>query len=63
MENKKMKLIELYNQSRLKDWTEYDLYVRLNGVDVPVDKYSRDTECGKIVLHTGLPRPRKKKSE
>lgn len=55
-----MKLIELYNQSRLKDWVDYDVYVNINGVEVPVDKYSRDTDYEKIVLHTGLPRPKRK---
>lgn len=56
-----MKLIELYNQSRLKEWTDYDLYVNLNGIEMPVNKYDRDTENEKILLNASLPRPRKKR--
>lgn len=56
-----MKLIELYNQSRLKEWTEYELYVETNGIEMPVNKYDRDTENEKILLHASLPRPRKKR--
>lgn len=58
-----MKLIELYNQSRLKEWTDYDLYVNINGIEIPLEQYSRDTEDEKIILHIGLPRPRRKKEE
>ena len=58
-----MKLIELYNQSRLKEWTDYNLYVNINGIEIPLEQYSRDTEDKKIILHTGLPRPRRKKEE
>jgi hypothetical protein len=56
-----MKLIEVYNQAKLKEWVEYDLYVDMNGVEFPIDKYDRDTEGKKIVFHPQvLPRPRKK---
>lgn len=58
-----MKLIELYNQSRLKEWTDYDLYVNINGIEIPLEQYSRNTEDEKIILHTRLPRPRRKKEE
>ena len=58
-----MKLIELYNQSRLKEWTDYDLYVDINGIEIPLEQYSKDTECERIILHIGLPRPRRKKEE
>lgn len=56
-----MKLIEVYNQAKLKEWVEYDLYVEMNGVEFPIGKYDRDTEGKKIVLHPQVfPRPRKK---
>ena len=56
-----MKLIELYNQSRLKEWTEYELYVETNGIEMPVNKYDRDTKNKKILLHASLKKKKKKR--